>query len=362
MLSYEGICIIISALGTGIGAEEFNIDRRRYGKVIIMTDADVDGAHIRTLLLTFFFRQMRELIQQGYIYCAQPPLYQIARKKRQEYIYNEENLNHTLIGLGLEGAKLAVREVEGNVARDLRTLEGQDLTDLLDLLEKVAQNASLLRRRGMDFESFVNVWYDPDRGLPAYRVIIDNQPEFFYSEKEFADFLESKGTTLGELEVAGEKPLEENGEAGLRAETDELHECRDLMKLFGQLRERDFDVKDYFLKRRESVSGQTVPAVFALRSNGDTITEVENLSRLVGSVRDLGAKDLTIKRFKGLGEMNSDELWETTMDPARRTLLRVRLEDAAEADRTFSILMGENVAPRRAFIEAHALDVKNLDI
>jgi len=350
MLGHEEIRTIISALGTGIGADEFDLSKCRYGKIILMTDADVDGAHIRTLLLTFFFRQMPQLIEHERIYIAQPPLYEVKRKgaKESEYILNEQQMRKTAENRGLEGATLLIRESDGAV----RTVEQAKLALLVKILNDAERSINILQRRGIVFKEFVEQYFD-GRRLPAWQVRIQGQTEFFYDK-------DSYDKRLAEIPHLSESPDEAVKDETFL--TEELHEVLRLNEISERLTaDYGLDLRDYLLKAQKTVSGEDLPTRFEIVCNGQK-HPVASLDAIAATIRQIGSADMEIKRFKGLGEMNSEQLWETTMDPARRTLLKVRMEDAGEADRMFSILMGDDVEKRRTFIQDHALEVQNLDI
>ncbi|AKJ64646.1 DNA topoisomerase (ATP-hydrolyzing) subunit B [Kiritimatiella glycovorans] len=350
VLSNEEIRTMITAIGTGIGEDEFNIDSARYHRIVIMTDADVDGAHIRTLLLTFFYRQMPELVERGYIYIAQPPLYKIKRRKHEQYIESEEQLTRVLLELGIEEQ---VFEAVDSGPR----LAGDELRDFLMLLSHFERQADQVRAKGIPFEEYLR-HCDPESGaFPQYRVEIDRGEEGL--EYRYA-FDETSLRTLreeAERELGGELEIELKG--GPRALNDrpvlrwtEVFSAPRLSELAVRLKEAGFEV------------GRLCPGeqpVGHLYDQEDCIP-VDSLFGLLESLRREGRKGLTIQRYKGLGEMNPQQLWDTTMDPGRRKMTRVMLEDAVKADEMFSILMGDDVEPRRAFIEANALNVQNLDI
>ncbi len=347
MLAHDEVRTIISALGTGIGKEEFDITKRRYGKVIIMTDADIDGAHIRTLLLTFFFRQMSDLIKADAVYVAQPPLFEISRKKKKTYVINEAEMNQQLAEQGLQGTQLRIRD-EG---KDDRVIEGENLENLLDLLGQAEVQLAILKNRGLSMRE-IAAKEDEQKGLPAYRIVNQGQEEFYHDEESFS-------ARCAEL---SSKDEEGNGTYAPGILIQEMHEVHHLNELRGKLSEFDIRTEDYFRKEEQTIAGEHIPTRFFLVDSEENEMDVPNPQSIVKAIRELGAKGIEIKRFKGLGEMDAEELWETTMDPEKRTLLRVKLEDASEADRLFSILMGDNVATRRDFIETHALEVKNLDV
>ncbi|MBS3734723.1 MAG: DNA topoisomerase (ATP-hydrolyzing) subunit B [Phycisphaerae bacterium] len=356
ILNFAEIQSLISAIGCGIGEDEFDTSKLRYGRIIIMTDADVDGSHIRTLLLTFFFRYMKPLILEGHIYVAQPPLYLVKRKKHKEYVLGEWEMRTSLINLGLEGATLQIRDTSGAKPKVVAEFAGAPLRELVDLLEQLARKIGMVERRGLAFRELMD--QRADGKLPAYWIILDGRNVLCHTEEQYEAILrENEDIPLDDDEDSAEE-----GPAVRRIQKRaELHEVRDIEKLFDKLRKRQISVEDYYLQREEMVTGEKPPAKYLLISE-DRQLEVDNVAGISPGIRELGSQGIEIKRFKGLGEMNADELWETTMDPERRTLLRVRAEEAEEAERMFTLLMGDGVEPRRNFIEAHALEVKNLDV
>ena len=353
VLSHEEILEIIKALGTGIGEEDFDISKLRYGRIILMTDADVDGSHIRTLLLTFLFRHLRPLIDKGVVYIAQPPLYQLenSRKRQQRhYLLDDEALSARLTELGLEGTALEVRRP----AAAVRNLDTRALGELLAVMREIERQRRVLERRGIVFQTFVEEHYRDGR-LPALRARADGQERFFHTEDEFETFRRSS--------AAG-------GQNVLRSE---LSETRALVRCFADLARFGCEPADMFQRREEQITGELSPAVFVLIRSGEEPIELSNLAELSAGVQSIGARGWEIKRFKGLGEMNKDELWETTMNPGNRVMRKVVVGDPlddpeqaeiedVETDRIFSILMGENVESRREFIERNAIHVKNLDV
>jgi len=350
MLNHEEIRTIISALGTGIGTDEFDFEKRRYGKVIIMTDADIDGAHIRTLLLTFFFRQMKDLIRRDAVYIAQPPLFEISHNRQKKYVLNEYEMNQLLASQGLKGTNLHIRQEN----QPDRIVAGTELESLLGLLANVEEQLRILQHRGVKIQTLVELDQGGPAGLPAYRIVVDAQEEYLHGEEEYSR-RRAELAALVESAEGQESPATD-------VLTQELHEVHRLNELRMTLAKFDIHPEDYFRRVEQTVAGETLPTRFALVDAEGHSTDVPNPQSIIKGVRDLGSRGIEIKRFKGLGEMNAEELWDTTMNPQKRTLLRVKLEDAAEADRLFSILMGDNVPQRRSFIEDHALEVKNLDI
>jgi len=364
MLAHEEIRIIIQALRCGIGHDEFNLDKLRYGKIIIMTDADVDGSHIRTLLLTFFFRQMPDLIRQGRVFIAQPPLYQISRGRKSEYVLNEKRMRNVLTSLGLDGTSLIVRDDDGHEARRIGP---DDLPEVIRLLDELESLVQIVERRGIPFTDFLAMRSDdPDRRdrLPRIRVQIPGEDLFFWSESEEQQAMKARGIETDALATGDEDAAKDQPDFHVARR--ELHEVRELEKLFPQLANHGIEMDDFALVQEVSVAGEKLPTRFALenRGNGDSVKtlEVPNVARIIDSLHEIGRQGLEIKRFKGLGEMDAEQLWETTMNPANRTLLKVGYEEAGEAEKLFSVLMGENVEQRRKFIEDHALEVKNLDV
>ena len=348
MLAHEEIRTIISALGTGIGIDEFDLNKCRYGKIILMTDADIDGAHIRTLLLTFFFRQMQELFHKSMIYIAQPPLYEIKVKgrKKSEYILSENQMHKRMITRGLEGTELVFRD--GKKGEKTRKVSDKQLAGLVKDLAEIERAIVVLSRRGIKFADFVQAYYDGTR-LPQFRVCVEGQEEVYYDKAEYEkrlDELNDSIKTEGEEAIVGE----------------DLHEVARINHINEKLK-ADFglDIKDFLLKPAKTVSGESVATKFGL-INGQEKYDIASLGDICAGIRQIGGKGIEIKRFKGLGEMNADQLWDTTMNPATRTLLRVAIDDAGEADRLFSILMGDDVEKRRNFIQEHALEVQNLDV
>jgi DNA gyrase subunit B len=357
MLAHDEIRTMISALGTGIGTDEFDVAKCRYGKIILMTDADVDGAHIRTLLLTFLFRQMPQLFDHRMVYIAQPPLYEVRVKGRRksEYVLTESEMRRRMSARGLENSELRVRDIEGDKpdAPARQKFASPRLKDLVKSLSDVERIVGVLARRGIRFADFVKAHYDGEK-LPRFIIRHDEREEVYY---EAADY-EKRRDQIGEQLGPEDGP---NGdENGVVAE--ELNEIARVNQVDHKLRtEFGLNLTDFLLELRKTESGESLPTKFEL-VHGDESHEIANLGDICPAIRQIGGKGVEIKRFKGLGEMNADQLWETTMNPETRTLLSVRLDDAGEADRLFSILMGDNVEKRRRFIQDHALEVQNLDV
>jgi DNA gyrase subunit B len=355
MLAHEEIRTIISALGTGIGADEFDLSKCRYGKIILMTDADIDGAHIRTLLLTFFFRQMSQLFLNDMIYIAQPPLYEIRvkGKKNSEYVLSESQMHKRMIARGLEGTELVIGNgKKSEKSKKTQKVSDKQLASLVKTLADAERNIAVLARRGINFADFVQSYYGGSE-LPQFHICVGGQEEIYYVRAEYEK-------RLDELKQRTNTGTENGGEESMVAE--ELHEVGRINEINEKLKDAwNLDLKDFLLKPAKTVSGESLPTKFQLINGADTY-DVASLGDICAGIRQIGGKGIEIKRFKGLGEMNAEQLWDTTMNPASRTLLSVKLDDAGEADRLFSILMGEDVEERRNFIRDHALEVQNLDV
>ena len=355
VLENKEIRTMITAVGTGIGDGEgegaFDLEKLRYHKVIIMTDADVDGSHIRTLLLTFFYRQMRDLVKHGYVYIAQPPLYQISRKKRVEYVADDNELNKILIDLGAEDVSLRLSAE--------KKLNNKQVSEILELLTSLDKYARSIQRHGGNFAEYIEQRKKSGE-LPTHLVKIRDGNEesvhYFHSDKDLAEF----GKKNPDLNLFGDNELEETPKAAAkngntrRALHVELHESKPVQELLGKLSRKGLPVEHY--------EAQDKPLFELIEGDDERTHPLFSLSDILGTVIEIGRRGLQIKRFKGLGEMNPKELFETTMNPETRKLLRVELTDAVEAEEMFTKLMGDEVKPRREFIEDNALNVRNLDI
>ena len=360
VLANNEIRALITAVGTGIGDHEgdgaFNIEKARYHKIILMTDADVDGAHIRTLLLTFLFRQMRGLIEAGYVYIAQPPLYKIKRKRREQYIDNDPQLNRILLELGSEDVNLTR-------LRDNKKLSGETIDELVECLSRLEMIGRGVTRYGCEFAEYLDR-HDPESyTLPRYIVrtrtgneedfrFLTNDDERIAFHQEFEDAEEeNKGVIVREITTDDGVKVQQ------RCSLHEIYESNEMSKILRELANYGMDVKRF--TRSEE------PRYKLIENEGDAkkenIIELYSIIDLVDNIRGIGRRGLSIQRYKGLGEMNPKQLFETTMDPKTRHLLKVDIADAAVADGIFSMLMGEDVPSRRAFIEDNALNVSNLD-
>ena len=371
VLSNNEIGTIITALGTGVG-EEFNIDKLRYHKVILMCDADVDGSHIRTLLLTFFYRQLHGLVEKGHIYIAQPPLYKIKRGKREEYIQTEDDMNDLLLDLGSEGVTLT------NLKNKSQYTD-KKLKDILVALVDLEYLSKGIDKKGVKFSKYVTFRDRKTKKLPVYRVKVDDEYHFLYNDEELAKLSKAnnkeknkaKKTSPKEKgkEERKEEPKEKDKEPEKELDVLEFYEAHDLEAVVDKIEKMGLDISAY--EKEETYETDAAgnkkedkkknPPI--LEINGDGVKQkLYSLKELLNYARGTGKKGMSIQRYKGLGEMNPDQLWETTMDPEERTVLKVTLEDAVSADEMFTVLMGDQVIPRRKFIEDHAREVRNLDI
>jgi DNA gyrase subunit B len=339
MLGHEEIRALITAIGTGIGKDDFDATKLRYGKIIIMTDADVDGSHIRTLLLTFFFRHMQELISRGNVFIAQPPLYRIKKGKSEKYIKDDKEFTREIMRRATENLKL---EIGKNGKGPKSTIEAGELRSFLMNLDEYDQISSKVERRLRD----------------ARVVDVLSKPSLHIDTK--ADFAERSNLeqVMAELKAAQVKP---------ELKQDEEHSTWVIIYHDSTNAERHIGVE---LAARPEYKRLRLLAKQISRHNEPPFTVVKGENRenqpnwrdLLNYVKNEGKKDSSVQRYKGLGEMNAEQLAETTMNPEKRTLLKVRLEDAVESEEIFSTLMGEDVESRRKFIEENALEARNLDV
>ena len=361
VLGFEEIRTLITALKCGIG-DEFDLTKLRYGRIIIMTDADVDGSHIRTLLLTFFFRQMEDLIRNGKIFIAQPPLYQVIQGKKSQYVLNDGEMNEVLVDLALQNTHLVVRDKDGNVSGQIHE---NDLRSVLRDLRRLSELTEVSSRRGIRFSDLLAKRDEDPNGenrLPSHMINWPEGEAFCWSEAEGREFAKANELVLDEF-----ASQDESLKAPNRASMRELHENRELARIFKDLATHDLLIEDWDLVQEESITGDKLPTRYAWilkdkDGNESESVEAANIPSILESLHDVGRRNIEVKRFKGLGEMDAEQLWETTMDPDVRTLIKVTWDAASEADALFSTLMGENVEERRKYIEQHALEAKNLDI
>ena len=356
-LQNKEIQSMITAIGAGIGDGEqegsFNIEKVRYHKIVIMTDADVDGSHIRTLLLTFFCRHMPDLVKRGYLYIAQPPLYLVSRKKRQEYVQDNDQLNKILIDLG-------AGEVELRSFDKSRVFSADELKVILESLSSLSRYMNSIEGNGGNFKEYLAARNGGK--LPEFmvRIRIGNveSMRYFSDEIELRAFAaENRDLRLFD-EVLSEEEISAQTGPSRRANLYELHESNVISRIFARLNECGVDTASF--------SNDDVPLFELVEGDGEKqkITPVFAIPEILERVLEIAGRGVQIKRFKGLGEMNAKQLFETTMDPEVRQFLRVRLDEdnAVEANKMFDVLMGDIVEPRKRFIEDNALNVRNLDI
>ena len=389
ILSNEEIRTMITAIGSGIG-EEFNIERLRYHKLIIMCDADVDGSHIRTLLLTFMYRQMHALLEKGYVYIAQPPLYKIKRGKREEYIQTEDHMNNLLLELGSEGLTLTRQ-------KDKKEFTDKQLKAILDALVEIESLSNAVERRGVSFAKYVSIRHKKTKKLPLYMVQVEGVDQFLFNDDELSEYIQIEedetkeepkgkskekngGNKSKEKEAASAKgkqpapaPKKEEPPASRPRGPQyiEFYEAREIEKIVEKIEKLGVDIEDYDAEAPAELAETGGKPAKGAKSDAKPKYMIKDeegkqgfysLKEILRFIMRVGKEGMSIQRYKGLGEMNPHQLWETTMDPEKRTLLKVTLEDAVEADSMFTILMGESVEPRREFIEQHAHEVKVLDI
>lgn len=379
MLKHEEIQTIITALGTGIGPEEFDLSKLRYSRVIIMTDADVDGSHIRTLLLTFFFRQLPELAENGHIYIAQPPLYRVKLKSKETYVQSDKELNAMLVDLGLSGASLEIPSQD-------RTLEADELAKLIDVIRETTQVRTRYKKSGMEIDSWIRSEWGDKGYLPAFCVVRDAETIYFRDEAEYRAFLETETKRLGrkprigdpdEVVTATTVPAQGATDAAAEVEVPdffvyEVHGAAAATQTFQELEGFGFSVLNLFAPEAKDPLAipefnftdeeEAGPEALCVLNVDDHTLPVEHLNAILTELISLVKNKVQITRFKGLGEMNPDQLWETTMDPKKRKMFQVSIEDQVAADKIFTIMMGTQVEPRREYIEKHALEARHLDI
>jgi len=357
VLSNEEIRTMITAIGTGVGEEDFNLEKARYKRIIIMTDADVDGAHIRTLLLTFFFRQMTPLIKEGYVYIAQPPLFKLKKDKKELYLDTDEALDQWLLAEGIENVELFTLN-KGKLGKKIDPLQLKSalkwLVELESLLRKLA-------RKGLEMADYFV--FKKKNKLPLYRINEDAGPRYIYTDKEWKSFKVEylkgkKEKQKTEVKAEGEE-IVMGGEAteDLGADVKDLWELPKIDQLVEKLVGAGFEIA----AAEETSKKEEPKPIYRAKSGGDE-KDLFDVQGVLGAIKEFGRKGAYIQRYKGLGEMNPTQLWETTMDPKTRRLLQVKVDDGVSADQIFNTLMGDRVEPRRLFIEAHALEVQNLDI
>lgn len=364
VLSNEEIRTLITAIGTGIGEGDenvggFNVDKARYHKVIIMTDADVDGSHIRTLLLTFLYRQMKGLIERGYVYIAQPPLYKIKRKRREQYIDNDEQMNRILLELGSEDVHLTR-------IRDNHLFTPDQIDMIVEQLAALEKLGAGVTRYGAPLTDYLDQHEKETLMLPRYiaRIREGNVESHVYLKDEHAraEFVAAEGLDADADDettppMAGSSASNKSGALTRRVTMHEIFESTEMTKLLRAIADAGLDINRFHTTEEARYIVVENPG-----AKNEATSELHSPLAIVEHIRALGRKGLTIQRYKGLGEMNPKQLFETTMDPEKRRLLKVDIADAAKADELFTLLMGDEVPPRRQFIEDNALNVSYLDV
>ncbi|TWT59114.1 DNA gyrase subunit B [Thalassoglobus neptunius] len=393
VLANTEVTAIFKAVGITPMAEEQDIAKRRYGKIILMTDADVDGSHIRTLLLTFIFRHMRELVKQGCVYIAQPPLYRVLQKgkrnQKPRYVQTHEEMMLELLEIGLRDSELVLlpradlinpetdHQVVTETSGESRTLTEGELKRLAEVLSGLIEPLEALERRGVSLRRLAIDHSTADGLLPRFRITQANIDHWFASKEDVEDFLQkeeeqgrhhkvaddklkpAENAADSKEESSGEETEEGSAEEQLTLTVVDLFEVRTINSVLKVLKEEFNLTLNDFLTPPPVNAEQVYPYQI---ENSDNPRKLQSLRDLVPTLREMGSKGLNYTRFKGLGEMNPDELFETAMDPETRLLMQVTLEDAAAAEEIFRVLMGDHVEPRREFIEKHALDVRDLDV
>ena len=345
ILKNDQIIDIVTMLGTGIGQDDFSIDKLRYHKVIIMADADVDGAHIRTLLLTFFFRQMPQLVRDGYLYIAQPPLYQIRRGRRSQFLQSDEEMNDYLLENSIQNTELInIRRNESYTPLQYRTI--------VEAIRGIKGALDELQRKGIDTDRVFDQHFRGQEKVSLFLIQTD-QGNFYRFEDEEIDNLIERNTQshseLIDLDVTTESVIQD---------VSDMNDIRNLDTFIEQLRKYDIFPHDFI---DTSSNGNEENPIFTIQDGDRQPRQADNVLEMLQEILDIGRRGIAITRYKGLAEMNAEQLRDTTMNPSSRVLLQVKLEDAVEADRVFTLLMGDDVAPRREFIEKYGNHV-NLDL
>ena len=352
ILSSDTVRDLIAAVGTGVGEGEggFDISKLRYHKIILMADADVDGQHISTLLLTFFYRQLKPLIEAGHIYLAQPPLYKVKKGKSEQYLQTEDQMQQWLMKEGL--ATVTVTDMKKQSA-----FSSAQLRDLLKVLRDIEDVLAKLEIKNItlsDFTAFLK-----EGQIPVYRIPLRSGGfRYFYTEQDYRAYEDQYVAEKREEMLADGVDADTVANETFVPEHQSLFEFGKLLADGKKLEGFGFTFANYPLIENEK---EKVNPLFKV-NNGKTDALVYSLAELLKAVKDAATTGATIQRYKGLGEMNPEQLWETTMDPAKRKLIQVKINDATDTEQAFTMLMGDRVEPRRDFIQSHALEVKNLDI
>ena len=312
-----------------------------------MTDADVDGSHIRTLLLTFFYRHLIDLVKEGHVFIAQPPLYRIKRGKKEAYLHSDEEMKKMLVSLGAD-------EVSVKRLSDGSVFSGRKLNKILNIIAELERFERPLRRLGLTLQDYIAKWDEQRKRIPKYWARVrGGEPRLLYDAEQLTAIRDEVAQQLGrDVEVASLEDVPPDAQLDIIYQ--EIHESGEIAARLTDLAKQNVAPAEIFPDMEETER-------FEVTSKKET-RRVPSFMDVFEFVREVGTRGVDIQRYKGLGEMNAEQLWETTMNPETRTLLRVRVEDAAEADRIFTILMGPGVEARREFLERYALDVRRLDI
>ena len=351
VLANNTIRTLISALGCGIGQDDFDLEKLRYGKVIIMADADVDGAHIRTLILAFFYRQMPELIQKGHLYIAQPPLYRVSKGRREQYIQSDQEMNQYLFELALDGMAVS------NVRRDkpYTDLQSHNIVEWICAMNDLFMD---LQRRGVDAFRLFKERFIRKTDTLLYRVKTEDGEYFRFEGDELEDEDEQSVISIQHPEQLDMLAEKEESEVMIEDASD-LPEIREMKELLDKLARKEILPEDFF----KSDNGDEAKVLFSIKEKkGEDEIVAFSTNDLLEKILEMGRRGISVQRYKGLSEMNPEQLQTTTMDPAVRTLLQVKLEDVVEADQMFTTLMGSKVEPRKEFIRKFALYATNLDL
>ncbi len=366
VLSNEEIKTIITAIGAGIGKDNFDISKARYHKIILMTDADVDGAHIRTLLLTFLFRQARELIESGYVYIAQPPLFKIKKGKIERYIKDEREMDLFLNEEGTKSLKLFQLSKKSTKSKEVKE---EHIREILNDIVELESLISKIKKEGVNIAAYLDDRKNWDT-IPMYQITVKEKTVYAENEKELFKYVSkvvSKITRKSSLEDIL-KEIEKQKKDITIVDMSDLTEIRTVENILKELEKVGLEADEIFQEEAEFVEQQEKDdkkklfPMFKVKDSDNNELLIFSIRELMEYIKKRGKEGLVMQRYKGLGEMNPEQLWETTMNPEVRTLLQVTLEDVVEADKIFTVLMGDEVAPRKEFIETHALEVKNLDI
>ena len=370
ILNNDEIRTLITAMGTGIGEDDFSVEKARYHRIIIMTDADVDGSHIRTLLLTFFYRQMRPLLENGYIYIAQPPLYKVKRGKKEMYLQADADMTRFLLQEGMDGVRL-FRLGKGGKAKT--EFPQEKLKDLVGDLIKMESISAALQKAGLNLREFLEAMSGKKK-KPVFEIESPLGIKHAYTESEKDDLVEKEQQKIKDMKKAAEKgkavesmdfvyDTNQNVKDMVKVKViKDMAEVKQLEEVVKRMETRGVEITELFPEeKQDNLKEKEVKPQYVIQ-HGQSEYFLESMYEVVEKVKDFGKEGLSIQRYKGLGEMNPEQLWETTMDPEKRTLLQVKLEDIVEADKTFDVLMGDQVEPRRNFIQTYAKQVRNLDI